>query len=95
MASPAPALPPALPPAARHADTRRVVCAADCARAHRLCLEVPEVSNGSRYILSATDRGYEMPTHQLSREPAKQRLPSGEASDATQSRAVQCELRVN
>jgi nucleoside-diphosphate-sugar epimerase len=38
----------------------------DTARAHRLCLEVPEVSNGARYILAASDRSYEMPTHQLS-----------------------------
>ena len=32
---------------------------------------MPEVSNGSRYILSATDRGYEMPTHQLSQMIAR------------------------
>ena len=37
----------------------------DTARAHRLCLEVPSVSNGSRYILAASDRSYEMSTHEL------------------------------
>ena len=37
----------------------------DTARAHRLCLETPTVDNGSRYILAATDREYEMSTWQV------------------------------
>ena len=38
----------------------------DTARAHRLCLEAAAVSNGSRYILAASNREYEMSTWQLS-----------------------------
>jgi nucleoside-diphosphate-sugar epimerase len=37
----------------------------DTARAHRLCLETPGVGNGSRFVLAATDRSYEMPTWKL------------------------------
>jgi nucleoside-diphosphate-sugar epimerase len=43
-----------------------IVDVRDTARAHRLCLETAGVSNGSRYILAASDRSYEMPTFQLS-----------------------------
>jgi hypothetical protein len=43
-----------------------ITCRLDTARAHRLCLEAPAVSNGSRYILAASDCTYEMPTHRLS-----------------------------
>jgi nucleoside-diphosphate-sugar epimerase len=50
----------------------------DCARSHRLCLEVPTVGNGSRFILSATDRSYEMYTWQLAAALSQQypQLPS-------------------
>lgn len=37
----------------------------DVARAHRLCLVVPNVDNGSRYLLSAADRSGELCTWQL------------------------------
>lgn len=42
-----------------------IVDVRDVARAHRLCLEVDNVRNGSRYILSASDRSGELFTWQL------------------------------
>lgn len=42
-----------------------VVDVRDVARAHRLCIETEVGRNGSRYILSATDRNGEMFTHAL------------------------------
>ena len=37
----------------------------DTARVHRLCLERPEVGNGSRFIMAATDPSGELATHEL------------------------------
>jgi nucleoside-diphosphate-sugar epimerase len=39
----------------------------DVARAHRLCIESAQAHNGSRYILSATDRSGELRTWELQR----------------------------